>query len=275
MCAGQRSTRCSRRMRKPQLDGGAARLLLCLSAVVGARHRRRHRGGRGAGFLRSHHRLLRQQVPDRKPADHRRERTVHASGDPHHLEPGGSAGHARRRRRDRARRSVGVRLGHGASRVLRVRTARRELRDRPGRPDRPAHPANKGHPVRRDLRAQRDPRVPPAPRDLPAPRRLLRRPRRDDLPRRRAPAGRPGHLLRRRRHGHADVRRDGAAAAHGHRDRPGTWLRHQHAGGINCGTDCTESYARGTSVELRATSAPPNSYFLGWSGACTGPACAP
>ena len=39
--------------------------------------------------------------------------------------------------------------------------------------------------------------------------------------------------------------------------------------GINCGTDCTESYARGTSVQLRANPAP-GTFFVGWSGACTG-----
>ena len=35
--------------------------------------------------------------------------------------------------------------------------------------------------------------------------------------------------------------------------------------GINCGTDCTETYASGIVVTLTAT-ADPNSYFLGWSG---------
>ncbi len=39
--------------------------------------------------------------------------------------------------------------------------------------------------------------------------------------------------------------------------------------GINCGTDCTESYASGTSVTL--TPKPGRgSTFAGWSGACTG-----
>jgi hypothetical protein len=41
--------------------------------------------------------------------------------------------------------------------------------------------------------------------------------------------------------------------------------------GINCGADCTESSAHGTSVTLSATPAP-NSSFSGWSGACTGTA---
>ena len=39
--------------------------------------------------------------------------------------------------------------------------------------------------------------------------------------------------------------------------------------GIDCGTDCTESYAWERSVELRATPAT-GSLFGGWSGACTG-----
>lgn len=39
--------------------------------------------------------------------------------------------------------------------------------------------------------------------------------------------------------------------------------------GINCGTDCSESYASGTSVTLTAT--PASGYtFGGWSGACAG-----
>ncbi len=44
--------------------------------------------------------------------------------------------------------------------------------------------------------------------------------------------------------------------------------------GINCGTDCTETYTYGTSVTLTAT--PNTAYnFTGWSGACTGTgACA-
>lgn len=44
--------------------------------------------------------------------------------------------------------------------------------------------------------------------------------------------------------------------------------------GITCGTDCTESYAYGTSVTLTATPAT-GSTFAGWSGACTGtsPTC--
>lgn len=39
--------------------------------------------------------------------------------------------------------------------------------------------------------------------------------------------------------------------------------------GIDCGTDCTESYAFGTSVQLHATPTTGN-MFGGWSGACTG-----
>jgi Tol biopolymer transport system component len=39
--------------------------------------------------------------------------------------------------------------------------------------------------------------------------------------------------------------------------------------GINCGTDCSESYLPGTSVTLTAVPSG-NAVFLGWSGACTG-----
>jgi hypothetical protein len=42
--------------------------------------------------------------------------------------------------------------------------------------------------------------------------------------------------------------------------------------GINCGTDCTEDYMSGTPVTLSNT--PDfNSYFVGWSGACTSTPC--
>jgi hypothetical protein len=45
-------------------------------------------------------------------------------------------------------------------------------------------------------------------------------------------------------------------------------------GEISCGTVCSGSYAEGTDVALTATPAP-GSYFVGWSGACTGsgPVC--
>jgi len=39
--------------------------------------------------------------------------------------------------------------------------------------------------------------------------------------------------------------------------------------GINCGTDCSETYASGTAVALTATPAN-NSTFAGWSGGCSG-----
>ena len=40
--------------------------------------------------------------------------------------------------------------------------------------------------------------------------------------------------------------------------------------GINCGTDCSETFAHGTSVTLTASAGRRQSTFTGWSGACTG-----
>jgi hypothetical protein len=40
-------------------------------------------------------------------------------------------------------------------------------------------------------------------------------------------------------------------------------------GGINCGTDCTQTYGANTRVMLTATSAV-DGFFTGWAGACTG-----
>lgn len=40
--------------------------------------------------------------------------------------------------------------------------------------------------------------------------------------------------------------------------------------GINCGTDCTQDYAEGTSVTLLAAPSADGSAFAGWSGDCTG-----
>ena len=42
--------------------------------------------------------------------------------------------------------------------------------------------------------------------------------------------------------------------------------------GINCGSDCAESYASGTVVSLTATPSA-GTTFTGWSGACTGGSC--
>jgi hypothetical protein len=40
--------------------------------------------------------------------------------------------------------------------------------------------------------------------------------------------------------------------------------------GIDCGSDCSESYSYNTQVTLTATAADVRSSFVGWSGACTG-----
>ena len=40
--------------------------------------------------------------------------------------------------------------------------------------------------------------------------------------------------------------------------------------GIQCGTDCSETYVEGTIVELTATPDVPNSSFTGWGGDCAG-----
>jgi hypothetical protein len=45
--------------------------------------------------------------------------------------------------------------------------------------------------------------------------------------------------------------------------------------GIACGSDCSEAYVQGIVVTLTATPAP-GSFFVGWSGDCTGSAtCQP
>lgn len=63
-------------------------------------------------------------------------------------------------------------------------------------------------------------------------------------------------------------------------DRSGATLQVARAGdgsgqvassppGIECGPDCSETYALGTVVTLRAT-ADSGSFFIGWAGACSG-----
>ncbi len=49
----------------------------------------------------------------------------------------------------------------------------------------------------------------------------------------------------------------------------GTGTVQSVAAGINCPTDCTESFANGSAVQLQATAAT-GSTFVGWSGVCTG-----
>jgi hypothetical protein len=50
---------------------------------------------------------------------------------------------------------------------------------------------------------------------------------------------------------------------------PGSGTVTSSPAGINCGTDCSESYASGTNVTLTAAPAA-GSTFAGWSGACSG-----
>ena len=51
----------------------------------------------------------------------------------------------------------------------------------------------------------------------------------------------------------------------------GTGVVTSSPAGINCGSDCSESYNSGTSITLTATP-DASSTFTGWSGACTGTA---
>jgi len=53
------------------------------------------------------------------------------------------------------------------------------------------------------------------------------------------------------------------------KDGTGSGTVTSNPAGINCGSDCSEDYADGTSVTLTATPAD-DSEFAGWSGACTG-----
>ena len=49
---------------------------------------------------------------------------------------------------------------------------------------------------------------------------------------------------------------------------PGSVASISPAGGISCGTDCSEFYTAGTVVRLKAT--PPEGYKVTWSGPCGG-----
>jgi uncharacterized repeat protein (TIGR01451 family) len=53
-------------------------------------------------------------------------------------------------------------------------------------------------------------------------------------------------------------------------DRAGSGHVHSLSPGIDCGTDCAESYPEGTLVTLVATGTPQVTRFAGWLGACTG-----
>ena len=233
---------------------------------VGARDRRRYRMGRGAGRLGSHHRLLRLQVPDREPArSSTRARSACAARPASPGTSRGSRAHrASRGRRGRRRGPAGPAGPAGedgdagpagvAGPVGPAGPAGRAGRSRPG---------GTGGAGRADGRDR-------PPGTCRGRRRLLRRPGRRDLPGRRAAAGRPGDHVRGRR-----VRSPSPASRRRCSRSRSRWPA-QDSGtvtstpaGIDCGTDCTESYACGTSVQLHATPAT-GSLFGGWSGACTG-----